>query len=62
MRIVFAMLGAGLLGAGPAQAQVQDRMVACSAEVDDAKRLACYDGVVKALSADARRVSDAREA
>ena len=66
MRIMIAGIGLGLAAAGPvqaqAQAQVQDRLVGCLAEVEDAKRLACYDAVVKGLSADARRVSEAREA
>ncbi|TPE58714.1 hypothetical protein FJQ54_16850 [Sandaracinobacter neustonicus] len=62
MRILVAALGAGLLLSAPAGAQVPDKLIGCSAEPDDAKRLACYDSVVKAISADARRVSEAREA
>ncbi len=63
MRIVVAMfLGCALLGfAGGAKAQVSERLVACAAKVDDAERLACYDATVKALGAEARAASEARE-
>lgn len=71
MRIVVAMLSgcipllgafpAALPGAGAAQAQVPDRLIACASTVDDAERLACYDAAVKGLGADARAASEARE-
>ena len=70
MRIMVSALGAapllaGLLLAVPVQAQASDKLpgqlVGCSAQADDAKRLACYDSVVKSLSAEARKVSEARE-
>lgn len=71
MRIMVSALGAapllaGLVLAGPVQAQASDKLpgqlVGCSAQADDAKRLACYDSVVKSLSSEARKVSEAREA
>jgi hypothetical protein len=53
----------GCMAAMPAGALAQspDRMVACAGKVDDAERLACYDAAVKALGAEARAASEARE-
>lgn len=49
--------------AAPLSAAVDPaRLIACSAEVDDAKRLACYDAAVAAASAEARTIAARREA
>lgn len=63
MRIVIAtLLGCMAVSlAGGAGAQVPDQLVACAARVNDAERLACYDSAVKALGAEARAASEARE-
>jgi hypothetical protein len=45
-----------------ALAQSPDRMIACASKVEDSERLACYDSAVKALGAEARAASEAREA
>ncbi len=37
------------------------QLLACAGKVSDAERLACYDTAMAALSADARRLSEARE-
>lgn len=50
-----------LAGPSPVAAQVEQAMVGCSAKVDDAARLKCYDDIAKGLSAEARKVAEARE-
>ncbi|MFN7177322.1 MAG: hypothetical protein ACK4MX_10600 [Thermaurantiacus sp.] len=52
---------AALVAAAPASAQSVQPFVDCSAKVDDADRLACYDAAAAALSADARRIAAQRE-
>ena len=51
-----------LAGAAPAAAQVNDALVACAVEPDDAARLACYDNAVAGLSAEARAIGEKRAA
>jgi hypothetical protein len=48
-------------GAAPATAQVEAAMVRCAAKVEEGERLTCYDDIVRGLSAEAKRVSEARE-
>ena len=66
MRIMVSALGVGLWVAGSVAAQAPDKvsgeLIGCLAQIEDAKRLACYDSTVKSLSAEARRVSESREA
>ena len=61
------LLGVILLAAvAPAAVSAQSvgnaALVACSAKVNDAERLSCYDGLVRGISAEARSVADKREA
>ncbi len=56
-------LAAGLFGtAAVAFAQPAPALLACSAQVDAAERLACYDSVVKAMSSEARAIAEKRDA
>jgi hypothetical protein len=52
-----------LTGVSPAAAAtLEQSLVTCSAKTDEAVRLKCYDDVAKGLSAEARKVAEAREA
>jgi nucleoid-associated protein YgaU len=52
-----------LAGASPASAAtLEQSLVTCSAKADNEVRLRCYDDVAKGLSAEARKVAEAREA
>jgi hypothetical protein len=52
---------ATLLSAVPALAQSVQPFVDCSAKVDDAERLACYDAAAQAVSVEARRIAATRD-
>ena len=56
------LLATGAPAAVSAQSVGNAALVACSAKVNDAERLACYDGLVRGISPEARSVADKREA
>jgi hypothetical protein len=60
--IAIATLWVGLAAPGAAQSVDTGKLLACSAKVADAERLACYDASVKAMSSEARVVAERREA
>jgi hypothetical protein len=52
-----------LAGAAPAAAAtLEQSLVTCSAKADATVRLKCYDDIARGLSAEARKVAEAREA
>lgn len=58
----WALAAALLATAATAAAQPVPALLACSAKVDAAERLACYDSAVKAMSSEARAIAEQREA
>ncbi len=64
MRIVMqglaATIGAAMLAATPAMAQLADELGKCAAIAANADRLACYDKAVAAISAETRAISERR--
>ena len=56
------VLAAAVPAAVSAQSVGNAALVACSAKVSDAERLACYDGLVRGISSEARGVAEKREA
>jgi hypothetical protein len=62
-RVLILALGLAYGAALPAQAAaIDDTLVACARQADNAKRLACYDNAVATLSAEAKAVTQQREA
>lgn len=56
--ILLAMLAPAAVSA---QSVGNAALIGCSAKADDAERLACYDGLTKAISPEARAVADKRD-
>ena len=63
-RSLMVVVGVALAVAAPAHAAspLDDKLVGCAGEADNAKRLSCYDATVATISAEAKAVSDKREA
>jgi len=62
-RVLISVLGFALFAALPAHAAgLDDTLVSCAREANNAKRLACYDAAVATISAEAKAATQQREA